>query len=183
MPASFLPLPPAWLTQAVESAQPPEWLLQEAQLKSVLWLNHVLNQAEHALPRTRRLAGRTLQLRWMGRSWGWAFTPAGLLEVRSVDQAADLVLDLGSVSPLTLGSMWLRGERPPLRIEGDVQLAAEVNWLVDHVRWNPEEDLARLVGDAQARFLFQLGQRLLDGLRQYAKTRPSHSTGASGTPA
>ena len=167
MPASFLPPPPNWLTQAIESARPPEWLLQEAQLKGVLWLNHVLQQAEHALPRTRRLAGRTLQLRWLGRTWGWAFTPAGLLEVRAVDQDADLLLDLGDVSPLTLASQLMRAERPALRIEGDVQLASEVNWLVDHVRWDPEEDLARLVGDAQARFLFQFGRRVMQGLREF----------------
>jgi ubiquinone biosynthesis protein UbiJ len=37
-----------------------------------------------------------------------------------------------------------------VRIEGDVQLAAEVNWLVDHVRWDMEEDLSRLMGDAPA---------------------------------
>jgi hypothetical protein len=37
-----------------------------------------------------------------------------------------------------------------VRIAGDVQFAAEINWLVEHVRWDLEEDLSRLIGDAPA---------------------------------
>ena len=44
--------------------KPPDWLLHELQLKGVLFLNHVLQASVEALPRTRRLAGRTVQLRW-----------------------------------------------------------------------------------------------------------------------
>jgi ubiquinone biosynthesis protein UbiJ len=53
-----------------------------------------------------------------------------------------------------------------VRIEGDVQLAAEVNWLVDHVRWDIEEDLARILGDAPAHALGQAARRVVDALRQ-----------------
>ncbi len=172
MPASFLPPPPSWLADALGSAQPPDWLVQEMQLKGVLFLNHVLQANPQSLPRTRRLSGRTVQIRWQRRSLSWAFTPAGLLDVRPTPSASDLTLDLGQVSPWDLAAQLVRGERPPLRIEGDVQLAAEVNWLVDHVRWSPEEDLARLVGDAPARALFQLGQRAMQALRRYAPTAP-----------
>jgi ubiquinone biosynthesis protein UbiJ len=38
-----------------------------------------------------------------------------------------------------------------------VQLAAEVNWLADHVRWDLEEDLARVIGDVPAHTLAQIG--------------------------
>lgn len=181
MPASFPPSSPPWLNQALESARPPEWLLNEAQLKVVLFLNHVLQQAEHALPRTRRLSGRTVQVRWMGRSWAWAFTPAGLLEAREVTPKVDLLLDLGDVSPLDLAQLWWRDERPALRIEGDVQMAAEINWLVEHVRWDPEEDLARLVGDAQARFIAQTGRRLAQGLAALVRNRPARPADATGS--
>lgn len=180
MPASFIRPPPDWLSQALATAQPPQWLLQEAQLKLVLWVNHVLLQAEHALPRTRRLTGRTLELRWLGRSGVWAFTPAGLIETRDSSCRADLVLDWGQASPLTLVGQWLRSERPALRIEGDVQLAAEINWLVDHVRWSPEEDLARVLGDAQARGVFQLGRRLVQGLRTFAAGQSVRESGPVG---
>jgi ubiquinone biosynthesis protein UbiJ len=168
MPASFLPPPPPWLTQALGSAQPPAWLIQEAQLKLVLFLNHVLQSAPTVLPRTRRLAGKTVQLRWQRHEVVWAFTPAGLLEVAPAGPQADLTLNLGDASPWDLAAHVVKGERPPLRIEGDVQMAAEVNWLVDHVRWSPEEDLARLVGDAQAHALFEMGRRVIQGLRGFA---------------
>ncbi|MEY2621709.1 MAG: hypothetical protein RIT26_1529 [Pseudomonadota bacterium] len=181
MPASIPPSPPPWLSQALESARPPEWLLHETQLKLVLLLNHVLQQAEHALPRTRRLSGRTVQVSWMGRSWAWAFTPAGLLEARQVTPKADLCLDLGDVSPITLAQQWWRDERPALRIEGDVQLAAEINWLVEHVRWDPEEDLARRVGDTQARFIAQIGRRMAQALQALVSHRPDRQTDSAGS--
>ncbi len=179
MPASFLPPPPSWLADALRSAQSPDWLVQEMQLKLVLFLNHVLQANPQALPRTRRLSGRTVQIRWQRHALSWTFTPAGLLDVRAIPPQADLTLDLGQVTPWDLAAHWVRGERPPLRIEGDVQMAAEVNWLVDHVRWSPEEDLARLVGDAPARALFQLGQRAMQALRRYAPATPSQPGAAA----
>jgi len=178
MPASFLPPPPSWLADAIGSAQPPQWLVQEMQLKWVLFLYHVLQANPQALPRTRRLSGRSVQIRWQRHTLSWVFTPAGLLDVQPEPAAADLTLDLGSVSPFDLAAHLMRAERPPLRIEGDVQMAAEVNWLVDHVRWSPEEDLARLVVDAPARAMFQLGQRALQALRRFAPQAP-HPTGAA----
>jgi ubiquinone biosynthesis accessory factor UbiJ len=178
MPASFLPPPPSWLADAIGAAQPPDWLVQEMQLKLVLFLNHVLQANPHALPRTRRLSGRSVQIRWQRHALSWAFTPAGLLDVRSAQAQADLTLDLGQVSPVDLATQLMRGERPHLRIEGDVQMAAEVNWLVDHVRWSPEEDLARLLGDAPARAVFQLGQRAVQALRRFAPA-PASQPGAA----
>jgi ubiquinone biosynthesis protein UbiJ len=59
-----------------------------------------------------------------------------------------------------------------VRIEGDVQLAAEINWLIDHVRWDAEEDLARLVGDAAAHTLAQAARKALESLRSFVARRP-----------
>jgi ubiquinone biosynthesis protein UbiJ len=50
-----------------------------------------------------------------------------------------------------------------------VQLAAEVNWLIDHVRWDPEEDLARLVGDASAHTLMQIAKDAVQALRSFVQ--------------
>ena len=59
----------------------------------------------------------------------------------------------------------LQGDKPAVAIAGDVQLAAEVAWLIDHVRWDLEDDLARLVGDAAAHTLVTWGRRLAQALR------------------
>jgi ubiquinone biosynthesis protein UbiJ len=60
----------------------------------------------------------------------------------------------------------LVGDKPSVQIEGDVQLAAEVNWLVDHVRWDVEDDLARLVGDVPAHAIGSAVQKLAAALRR-----------------
>ena len=75
-------------------------------------------------------------------------------------------MSVTETSPLALVQSALRGDKPSVRIEGDVQLAAEVNWLVDHVRWDIEEDLARILGDAPAHALGQAARRAAEALRQ-----------------
>jgi ubiquinone biosynthesis protein UbiJ len=57
-----------------------------------------------------------------------------------------------------------------VRIAGDVQLAAEVQWLIDHVRWDLEEDLSRLIGDAPAHALGRALRSLADAVRRFAGT-------------
>jgi ubiquinone biosynthesis protein UbiJ len=53
-----------------------------------------------------------------------------------------------------------RGDKPQVRVEGNVMLAAEVNWLADHVRWDIER-LARLLGDVPAHLLADGARKLL----------------------
>jgi len=50
-------------------------------------------------------------------------------------------------------------------------LAAEINWLVDHVRWDIEEDLSRIVGDVPAHALGQAARSLRDTLHQFVGAR------------
>jgi ubiquinone biosynthesis protein UbiJ len=98
-------------------------------------------------------------------------TPAGLFNLAPEGAAPDLQLHVTEASPLALASVALRGDKPAIRIEGDVQLAAEINWLVDHVRWDLEEDVARLIGDAPAHTLGQVVRKAAQALRQFVGTR------------
>ena len=66
-----------------------------------------------------------------------------------------------------------------IRIEGDVQLAGEINWLVDHVRWDVEEDLARVIGDAPARAVAGMAGRVAGALRRFVGGRMA--SGLDGT--
>ena len=75
-----------------------------------------------------------------------------------------------------------RGEEHLMRsveVTGNARLAAEVMLLVRHLRWDPEEDLSRLVGDVAARRMVALArgfvgwqadaaQRLARSLVEYA---------------
>jgi ubiquinone biosynthesis protein UbiJ len=66
----------------------------------------------------------------------------------------------------------LAGKPPPLKIEGDVQLAADLGWLAENLRWDAEEDLSRLIGDAPAHAVADVGRRLLTGLKQFLVKAP-----------
>ncbi|MEY2736403.1 MAG: hypothetical protein RLZ58_1812 [Pseudomonadota bacterium] len=166
-----LPALPFGLIDAVadrlgSTLRPPAWAVHEAQQRLVLLLNHILQQEPAALERLRRQAGRVAQLGWRDISLRLAVTPAGLLELADAQVPNDLSLTLADVAPSALLQAALRGDKPAVRIEGDVQLAAEVNWLIDHVRWDIEEDLARLLGDAPAHGLSSAARRLALGLRE-----------------
>ena len=65
-----------------------------------------------------------------------------------------------------------RGDKPPVHIAGDVQFAAEINWLVEHVRWDIEEDLARVLGDAPAHAIGEAARRVLKSLRDFTAGTP-----------
>ena len=55
-----------------------------------------------------------------------------------------------------------------MRIDGDVMLAADINWLVDHVRWDIEEDVSRVFGDAVAHQVVLILKRAASLLREFA---------------
>src|SRR4051812_27653261 len=146
---------------------PPPWAVHEAQHRLVLLLNHVLMQEPQAMERLKRQAGRIVEGRWRMFNVRLVATPAGLLDLASPAAAPDLTLTVTDDSPWALGRAALRGEKPAVRIAGDVQFAAEVNWLVDHVRWDLEEDLARVVGDAPAHAVGQAVRGMADALRRF----------------
>jgi ubiquinone biosynthesis accessory factor UbiJ len=155
-----------------QSFTPPAWAVSEVQQRVVLFLNHVLMHEPAACERLKRQKGRQVQVCWRDQVFQCAFTPAGLVEFIAPEtsgKAVDLVLRVNEPSPFELAKTVLQGDKPAIRIEGDVQLAAEVNWLIDHVRWDPEEELARLVGDAAAHTLAQTGQRAIDALRHFVQ--------------
>jgi ubiquinone biosynthesis protein UbiJ len=143
----------------------------------VLLLNHVLQQEPEAQARLRRQAGRVVEAHWRHFRVRLVATPAGLLDLGPAAQAADLTLTVAEESPFVLAQSALRGEKPAVRIAGDVQLAAEVQWLVDHVRWDIEEDLARVFGDAPAHAMGSVLRRMGEALRSFA------GRGTGGAPA
>ena len=160
--------------------QPPQWLVHETQQRMVLFLNHVLMQEKEAMERLVRQKGRIARVQWRAFSLALVITPAGLFNLAPESAVPDLRLEVTDTSPLSLAQSALRGDKPAIRIEGDVQLAAEINWLVDHVRWDAEEDLARLIGDAPAHSLAQAASRAAEAVRRFVGGGPS-SSGPDGT--
>jgi ubiquinone biosynthesis protein UbiJ len=168
-PFSFLD---SLMGKVAATLQPPAWVVDEVQHRIVLFANHVLMQEPQAQERLARQKGRVVLAQWRNFHLKVEATPAGLLDIAPAAARADLVLTVTEESPTGVAQAALRGDKPQVRIEGDVQLAADINWLVDNVRWDAEEDLSRLVGDAPAHALGDVGRRMLQALRSFAASRP-----------
>ncbi|OZA95048.1 MAG: hypothetical protein B7X59_12615 [Polaromonas sp. 39-63-203] len=159
--------PFSFLESLANRFQPPSWVVDEGQQRLVLFLNHVLMQEKAAQDRLARQKGRVVHLRVGLFAIDLLVTPAGLLDRAPPGAKA-----------------------PAVTIEGDVQLAAEVGWLADNLRWDVEEDLSRVIGDAPAHALADAARRLVGGLRQFLARSPQAAPttttqaaqGASATP-
>jgi len=158
---------------------PPAWAVNEAQRRIVLLLNHVLMQESEAMTRLARHTDQIMLAQWRSFYLKLVATPAGLLDLADPEAKPDLVLTLTDESPLALAQAVFKGERPAVRIEGDVQLAAEVNWLTEHVRWDMEEDLARIIGDVPAHTLGEMARTMSSSLREFLAKAAAFAPGKS----
>jgi ubiquinone biosynthesis accessory factor UbiJ len=145
-----------------------------------LVINHVLNGEAVATERLRPHAGRTLALRLT--RWpsvlppppvlAWRVTPAGLLEwcgaqtTVEAGPAPDLLVQLDAPNPALLVAKALAGDMPAVQIEGDAQLAGDVNWLLQNLRWDVAADLERVFGTTLAAPLHMMGSALAAALRK-----------------
>ena len=140
-----------------------------------LVINHVLGGEAVATERLRPHAGRTLALTLAGwprllpppPALAWRVTPAGLLDwcgAQGVD-APDLAVRIDAANPALLLIRMLGGEVPQVQVDGDAQLAGDVNWLLLNVRWDVAADLDRLFGPVVAQQLHQVGRTLARGMR------------------
>ncbi len=155
----------AQLSAMAMNFQPPSFLVEGAQDRLLLLLNHVLMQEPAAIARLQRQQHRTVQIVWRDLSLSCRITPAGLLERVSVQTDPDLSLHISQSSPMALLQTLTQGDKPAMQVQGDVMLAADVNWLVDHVRWDLEEDLSRLLGDAFAHQCVAMGRKIFNAVR------------------
>lgn len=169
--------------QLAKGLQPPAWLVDDVQRRLVLLLNHVLMQEPEAQARLLRQKGRVVEARWRNFTMRLVATPAGLLDLAPAAAVPDLTLTLTEESPWQLAQAAARGDKPPVRIAGDVQFAAEINWLVDHVRWDLEEDLSRVIGDAPAHAIGEGARRMVEALRKFAPAAATAPVDAAVAPA
>lgn len=143
----------------------------------VLALNRLLEAEGWARERLAPFAGETVELRAPPLpALRFSIVEGGRL---APGTAASLTLTL---RPDSLPAL-LRGEEHFMRtvgIDGNAQLAREVLHLARHLRWDAEEDLSRLVGDAAAHRAVMLardfaawqldaGRRLAEAFMEYAQ--------------
>ena len=164
---------PSQLLQSLAQGLPPSprWLRDELQNRLLLLLNHVLMQEPQAMARLKRQQGKTMRAAWGKVDLLLQATPAGLLALAEAGPEPDLQLTVQEISPVSALQTLASGGKPAVDIQGDVQLAAEVGWLVNNLRWDIEEDLARILGDAVAHTLVTQVRALVDGLKGFVARR------------
>lgn len=152
-----------------------------------LWLNHVLAGEDAATSRLRPHAGRTVRVHLTG--WptllptppvlSFAVTRAGLLEWTGAEAAAppDLTLSVDASNPALMMAQGLVGQRPAVDVSGDSALAGDVSWLMDNLRWDIEDDLARFIGQAPAHELSRIGRPVAAAMRGALSTIAGFATG------
>jgi len=113
-------------------------------------LNHLLEAEPWARERLAPFAGETLELLLPALpAMRLSVAPDGGLTPGSEGRQASLTMRLG---PEALAAL-LKGEDHFLRaveLSGNARFANEVLFLFRHLRWDAEEDLAQLIGDAPA---------------------------------
>jgi ubiquinone biosynthesis protein UbiJ len=147
----------------------------------VLFANHVIAAEPAAVARLLPHAGRTMQLElanWPSMlppigPFSVRVTPAGLVEWLDDDDRPaappDLRASIAADNPASLLARLVGGERPNITVSGDAAFASDLDWLIDNLRWDVQDDLARIVGDAPARQLGKIGGWLAGALREGAK--------------
>jgi len=168
--------------------------------RATLLVNHVLASEPVAPQRLREHAGRCIQLQFehwptllpMLPPTAFRITAAGLVEWCGAEVPADpeLRVAVDASNPALMFARSLVGERPHIEVAGDAAFATDINWLFDNLRWDVQDDLARIVGDAPAREITRLGRAVaaavreaahaLDGLAARARGRDDRDAGAAG---
>ena len=130
--------------------------------RMVLFANHVLTACPPAVERLRAHAGKVVRVDVSG--WPGLIpvpppltlrvTPAGLFEAVEAAEEASVVPELNvrldASDPAKVAGNVFKGGLPPMAIDGDGALAADVSWIAQNVRWDPAADAERFFGPTLA---------------------------------
>ena len=141
-----------------------------------LLINHVLASEPVAATHLKPHAGRIILLQLNGwpsllpppPEMAFRVTAAALVEWCGDDPARaepDLRVSVDASNPALAFVQAFGGKRPRIDVAGDAAFAGDVNWLFDNLRWDLQDDLARIVGQAPARELARFATTLADGVR------------------
>lgn len=115
-------------------------------------VNHLLAREAWARDRLAPYAGKTARLKFSSIAVTLAVEPGGYLS--AVDETDARAVDVSlAVASDALPAFMQGGQAAVMKhvkIEGDAEFATQLAKLAEHLRWEPEEDLAKLIGDAPA---------------------------------
>lgn len=143
-------------------------------------VNHLLVREPWARERVKPYAGKCVKLTCAPVSIALMVQPDGLFAATGEAEAGRF--DVTIAVPLDAMPAFLQGGQAAVmkhvRIEGDAEFATTLAKLAEHLRWDPEEDLARVIGDAPAHRLGMIartvheqaqrtGRNVLDTVAEY----------------
>ena len=134
-------------------------------------INHVLGREPWACTELAKHAGKTILVQLPFGRWCFEINPAGCLEVLKEVDSPTLALELSTkaMSDLAASPGNLKEQAfKAVKITGDADLAQLIGRLAGQLRWEYEEDLARVVGDAPANFAVRQGKKLVSATRSAA---------------
>ncbi|CAB3757997.1 ubiquinone biosynthesis accessory factor UbiJ [Paraburkholderia humisilvae] len=143
-------------------------------------VNHLLARESWARERLAPYAGKIARLSCSPVEMTLLVQPEGY--VAAVDESAAQQVDVTVSVPADALPVFVQGGQAAVmkhvKIEGDAEFATLIAKLAEHLRWEPEEDLARLIGDGPAWRIASLarsasdqarrsGRNLLDSVAEY----------------
>ncbi|PXW24398.1 ubiquinone biosynthesis accessory factor UbiJ [Paraburkholderia caballeronis] len=143
-------------------------------------VNHLLARETWARERLAPYAGKTARLSCPPVVLTLLVQPDGYLAAVDAHDAQQVDVTL-SVPAAALPTYLQGGQAAVMKhvkIEGDAEFATTLGKLAEHLRWEPEEDLAQLIGDAPASRVASLarsaaqqarrtGRNVLDSVAEY----------------
>ena len=143
-------------------------------------VNHLLARETWARERLAPYAGKTARLACAPVVLTLLVQPDGYLAAVDAHDAQQVDVTL-SVSADALAAYLQGGQAAVMKhvkIDGDAEFATTLGKLAEHLRWEPEEDLAQWIGDAPASRVASLaraaaaqagrtGRNLVDSLAEY----------------
>lgn len=113
--------------------------------------NHLLKRSAWALERLRGFSGKRVALAVGSIKVVFSIDDQGYLLDTGNDDGADVLIEIPLTElPFLAGNGTAAGSRSTLRLDGDAELAETVGFVLRNLRWDLEEDMARLLGDVLA---------------------------------
>jgi ubiquinone biosynthesis protein UbiJ len=134
-------------------------------------INHVLGTEPWASAELARHASKTILLQLPLGNLCFEIKTDGLLTVLKEIDSPSLTLEVSTkaLSDLAGSAGSLREQAfKAVKITGDADLAQLLGRLAGQLRWEYEEDLARLVGDVPANFAVRQGKKFMSATRSAA---------------
>jgi ubiquinone biosynthesis protein UbiJ len=134
-------------------------------------INHVLGSEPWAMEQLAKHAGKSILLQLPLGDLCCEITPEGLLQVVKDAESPSLTLEVSAkaLNDLAGSSGSLREQAfKAVKITGDADLAQLIGRLAGQLRWEYEEDLARIVGDAPAHFAVKQGKKWVSATQSAA---------------